>query len=110
MAQPHLQSGQIGSVLPLGTKLATAPSHALLKATQLEVMRVVLPAGKSTPEHQLPGEITVQCLEGAVEFSAGTDKHLMRSGDFLHLDGGVPHALTAREDASLLVTICLCPS
>ena len=109
MAQPHLQSGQIGNVMPLGPDLAATPSHALLKATQLEVMRLVLPAGKSMPEHQVPGEITVQCLEGTVEFSAGTDMHLMRSGDFLHLDGSVPHALTAREDASLLVTICLCP-
>lgn len=109
MAQPHLQSGQIGSVWPLGPKLASTPSYALLKASQLEVMRVVLPAGKSMPEHQVPGEITVQCLEGVLEFRVGTDNHIMRAGDFLHLDGSVPHALTARDDASVLVTICLCP-
>lgn len=110
MAQPHLQSGQIGSVLPLGYSLTQTPSYALLKAAQLEVMRVVLMAGKSMPEHQVQGEITVQCLEGIVEFRAGPDIHLMHAGAFLHLDGGVPHALTAREDASVLVTICLLPS
>lgn len=109
MAQPHLQSGQIGSVLPLGSSLTKTPSYALLKAAQLEVIRVVLMAGKSMPEHQVQGEITVQCLEGVAEFRAGTEMHRMRAGDFLHLDGGVPHALTAREDASLLVTICLLP-
>lgn len=107
MAQPHLQSGQIGSVLPLGPKLASTPSYALLKATQLEVIRVVLPAGKSMPEHQVTGEITVQCLEGTVEFRAGAENILMRAGDFLHLEGSVPHALTAQDDASVLVTICL---
>lgn len=107
MAQPHLRSGQIGSVLPLGSKLAETPSFALLKATQLEVIRVVLLAGKSMPVHQVPGEITVQCLEGVLEFSAHAQQHVLRAGDFLHLDGGVPHALTAREDCSVLVTICL---
>lgn len=62
MAQPHLQSGQIGTVLPLGAAVRTTPSYALLKARQLEVMRLVLLAGKSMPEHQVTGEITVQCL------------------------------------------------
>lgn len=107
MAQPHLRSGQIGSVLPLGAQLADTPSFALLKANQLEVMRVVLLAGKSMPVHQVPGEITVQCLEGVLEFRAYSQEHLMQAGDFLHLDGGVPHSLTAREDCSVLVTICL---
>ena len=110
MAQPHLESGQIGSVLPLGARIATTPSYALLKAAQLEVIRIVLLAGKSMPLHQVVGEITVQCLEGAIEFRAGTQNHLMRTGDFLHLDGSVPHALSAREDSSVLVTICLQPA
>ncbi|MBK6613367.1 cupin domain-containing protein [Ottowia sp.] len=110
MAQPHLASGQLGSVLPLGAQLASTPSHALLKAAQLEVMRVVLRAGKAMPEHRVAGEITVQCLEGVVDFRAGADVHRLRAGDFLHLAGGVPHELTAREDASLLVTICLLPA
>lgn len=109
MALPHLKSGQLGNTLPLGSALAQTPSHALLKASQLEVIRVVLLAGKSMPEHRVSGEITVQCIEGAIEFFAGTDMHLMRAGDFLHLVGGIPHTLTAREDSSVLVTICLCP-
>ena len=110
MAQPHLQSGQIGSVRPLGSSLAQTPSYALLKASQLEVIRVVLLAGKRMPEHLVQGEITVQCLEGVIDFRAGADTHQMRAGDFMHLDGSVPHALSAQEDASVLVTICLLPS
>ena len=107
MAQPHLAPGQIGSVLPLGSKLAQTPSYALLKAPQLEVIRVVLSAGKTMPGHQVAGEITVQCLEGVVDFRLGREVRHMRAGDFLHLPGGAPHELTAVEDASLLVTICL---
>ena len=81
MAQPHAQSGQIVSVRPLGAALAQASSTAILKAGQLEVMRIVLLTGKSLPEHMTRGEATVQCIEGEVEFLV--------------------------QDASLLVTLCL---
>lgn len=110
MAQPHLAPGEVGSVLPLGGKLAHTPSYALLKAPQLEVMRLVLLAGKTMPGHQVAGEITVQCLEGVVNFRIGATVRRLRAGDFLHLRGGEPHELTAVEDASLLVTVCLVPA
>lgn len=107
MALPHLSSGQLASVLPLGPRLAGTPSRALLKSAQFEVLRLVLRAGETLPSHQVPGEITVQCLEGVVDFKAGAATHRMAIGDFLHLDGHVPHEIKGVEDASLLVTICL---
>lgn len=107
MALPHLASGEIKSVLPLGPQLANIPSHALLKSAQMEVLRVILLAGQTLPGHTVPGEITVQCLEGALDFIAGDQTHRMHAGDFLHLDAATPHALHAREDCSVLVTICL---
>ena len=107
MALPHAQSGQIVSVRPLGERLPDTLTTAILKAGQLEVMRVVLPAGKSMREHQTPGEITVQCLEGTVHFQSGGATQLLRAGDLVHLQPKALHALTAVQDASLLVTICL---
>jgi len=107
MAQPHAQSNQIVSVRPLGEQLSGATTTAILKAEQLEVMRVVLPAGKEMREHSAPGEITVQCLEGRIEFRTPETTHLLAAGDFLHLRRQQPHALKALEDASALVTICL---
>lgn len=109
MALTHTSSGQVVSVLPLGDRLAQATTSAILKAGQLEVMRVVLRAGKSMREHHTPGEITVQCLEGTVEFKVGGETHLLRAGDLVHLPPRALHTLTAVEDASLLVTICLAP-
>lgn len=108
MALPHAQSGQIVSVRPLGDRLADSVTTAILKAGQLEVMRVVLPVGKSMKEHQTPGEATVQCLEGVVEFvteEEGTQQ--LRAGDFVHLAPRALHAIKAVEPASLLVTLCL---
>lgn len=109
MAQPHVQSGQVASVLALGERLRGTRTTALLKAEQLEIVRLVLPAGSSLPEHQAPGEITVQCLEGRIEFTLPGAVHVMEAGDFIHLRGGEPHALRAVQDASALVTICLLP-
>ena len=107
MAQPHLTPGQLGSVAPLGAAAASTPSFALVKGRQLEVMRLVLPAGKALPAHSAPGEITVQCLEGRVQFEAAGQTHAMQAGDFLWLPAGEPHALRTEADASLLVTVSL---
>ena len=109
MALPHAQSGQIVSVRPLGDRLPEAVTAAILKAGQLEVMRVVLPAGKSMKEHQTPGEATVQCLEGVVEFATEDENQQLHPGDFVHLAPRALHSLKAVEHASLLVKICLRP-
>ncbi len=110
MAQPHALSGQVLSVAPLGAALAGARTAALVKARQLEVVRLVLPAGQRLREHRVPGEITVQCLEGEVEFDVAGMPRRLAAGDWLHLAAREPHALRALSDASLLVTICLLPA
>lgn len=107
MALPHARSGEVVSIRPLGEQLAGAMTAAIIKAAQLEVIRVVLPAGKEMRQHHVPGEITVQCLEGEVELHCGTSASLLRAGDLVHLSADEPHALRGLKDASLLVTICL---
>jgi len=109
MAIPHAQSGQVVSVRPLGDRLPETATTAILKAGQLEVMRVVLPVGKSMKEHQTPGEATVQCIEGIVEFASDGSTQQLHAGDFVHLAPRALHALKAVQHASLLVTICLRP-
>jgi quercetin dioxygenase-like cupin family protein len=107
MALQRITSGQLADVRPLGERLGSSTTAAILKAGQLEVIRIVLPAGKGLPEHAAPGEITVQCIEGCVDFSTHSATHRMRAGDLIHLTAGQPHALSAIESASLLLTICL---
>ena len=108
MAIPHARSGQIVDILPGDGTLPSAKSFALFKSAQLEVMRVVLPAGKAFPPHRVAGEITVQCLEGRMAFSVDGASQDLRAGQLLHLEGGVLHGLVGIEDASALVTIVLC--
>ncbi len=107
MAIPHAQPGQPVDIRPFGPLLAQQQTVALFKSQDLEVMRVVLPAGKSLPPHHVPGEITVQCIEGEVEVSAEGRTQALAAGQVLYLRRSVMHSLIALRDASLLVTIAL---
>ena len=107
MAIPHAKSGDVIDVRPLGTAIAQAKTHTLVKTERLEVIRLVVPGGKDIPTHQVPGEITVQCLEGRIAFTAGGTARELTAGQMLHLSGAEPHALHGVEDASVLVTILL---
>jgi quercetin dioxygenase-like cupin family protein len=107
MAIPHAASGEVVDVRPLGTKLGESRTQVLVKTPTLEIVRLVLPAGKQLAEHRAPGEIVVQCLEGLVRFDAGGMSRELGAGDLLYLDASAPHALEALRDTSLLVTLLL---
>jgi quercetin dioxygenase-like cupin family protein len=106
MALHHAEPGEVVDVRPLGKDLRDSRNETLLRSEQLQVFRVVLLAGEEFSDHAVPGEITVQCLEGAIDFRIGRDDvQRLAAGHLLYLDGGQPHALTALEDASVLVTV-----
>ncbi len=107
MAIPHAHSGQLIDICAFGGGFATARNTALFKTSEIEVMRLVLPAGKSMPAHKVVGEITVQCLEGKIEFAYVGGTTVLGAGQMLYLSGGVEHSLLGLEDASVLVTIVL---
>jgi len=107
MAIQHATAGQVIDVRPLGTAFANAQTQTLLKTETLEVIRIVLVAGKEIAPHQVPGEITVQCLEGRVDFRARDTTRELTAGTLLYLEGGDEHSLQAKENSTLLVTIVL---
>ncbi|TWU25982.1 cupin domain-containing protein [Bythopirellula polymerisocia] len=107
MAIPHAKSAEVVDIRPLDTKLHTAQTTTLVKTDSLEVIRLVLPAGKEIEPHSVVGEITVQCLEGDVLFRAGGLDCKLSSGHLMYLAGSAEHSVRAIEDSSLLVTIVL---
>lgn len=109
MALHHALPGEIVDVRPLGDKLRRTFTATLLISDHLQVFRLILPEGKEFREHKVPGEITVQCLEGVIEFSTSGQTQHLKAGELLYLDGGDPHALKGIEDASALVTVFLKP-
>ena len=102
----HAQPGEIIQ-LPLGADLGNATTTTLAKTASLELIRIVLAAGKEIPTHSAPGEITVQCLEGRIAFTAESKTQELKAGELLYLAAGRPHALKASEYSSLLVTLLL---
>ena len=105
MALHHAESGEIVDVRPLGEKLKQEIPVTLVKTAHLQVFRYVLLKGKEFAEHKVRDGITVQCLEGVVEFSSHERTQILRAGELVYLAGDVPHALKGIEDASVLVTI-----
>jgi quercetin dioxygenase-like cupin family protein len=100
----HAKPGEVIS-LPLGPALGSSKTTTLAKTADLELIRLVLPAGKEIRTHQAPGPITVQSLEGRVAFTAGGNTQELAAGQMLCLSAAEPHSVRAIEDSSLLVTI-----
>jgi quercetin dioxygenase-like cupin family protein len=107
MVIAHAKPGELVDVRPRGLALASDQTQTLVRAGQVEVIRLVVTAGKEIAEHKAKGELVVQCLEGRVAFTAlGTTQDL-EAGQLLYLPAGEPHSVKGAEDASLLLTILL---
>jgi quercetin dioxygenase-like cupin family protein len=103
MALKHALPGEIVDLRPLGSALASATTSALVKSDRFEAVRLIVRAGTTIPSHQVPGHVTLHCLEGRV--ALGPLGAEMFAGDWLYLDRGEPHSVRGIEDASLLLTI-----
>ena len=64
----------------------------MVKTDSLEVIRLILPAGKKIKRHEVLGEITVFCLEGKIAFEAGDSECQLTAGKLIHLAGSVGQA------------------
>src|ERR1019366_5355797 len=100
MSIQHTKPGEMIQ-LPLGAALRNSKTMTVVKTADLELIRLVLPAGKEIPIHKAPGEITVQCLEGRVAFTAGGKTQELTAGRLLYLTAGEPYAVTGIENSSL---------
>lgn len=107
MAIPHAVSGQVVDLLSAVDPLTEARTVAIFKSRAMEVMRLVLPEGKTMAPHSVKGDITVQCLAGEINFFASGEVRRIAAGQLLWLEGGVEHSLTAVVDAQVLLTIAL---
>lgn len=105
MALRHATSGEIVRIGELGSASENVPSTAIVRDDHIEVMRLVLSAGKTVAEHGVDGPITLHCLQGAVEVRAHNETKLLRAGELMYLAGAVAHGFRAVEDTSLLATV-----
>lgn len=81
-----------------------AMTTALVKTDGFEAVHLVLRAGDEIAGHKVPGHATVHCLEGLVLLNMA-EKVQLAAGDWLYLDRGQQHSVSAIEDSALLLTI-----
>lgn len=106
MALQRAKPGEVVDLNPFGSRIGGARTQALVKSDGFEAVRLVLPAGTQISPHAVEGEITLHCLEGAVEVKTEEPSEL-GSGEWMFLPGGTPHSVHAIADSSLLLTIIL---
>src|ERR1700689_3201653 len=105
MALHHAKPGEIVHLRPLGPALKDPATAAIVKSDRFETMRLIVRAGAEIPSHEVSGNITLHCLEGAVELGLKDAAVQLNAGDWIYLDGGEAHSVKGLEDSSLLMTI-----
>ncbi|WP_415755518.1 hypothetical protein [Pseudomonas leptonychotis] len=104
MALKHATSGEVLELLP-ATPTHEQISQALVCAPRLEVMRLVLEAGKVIPGHAVAGPLTIHCLLGSVDVEADGEWQTLQEHQLMYVAEGVEHALQTEVGAIVLVTL-----
>lgn len=103
MALTHTPAGEVFSGRPLGEALGTTRTHTLVRDTDLQVIRLVLQAGQTLPEHRVPERLVIQCVEGSITFETQGKRLTLGPGELCHIAGGQAHAVHATQPASVLL-------
>jgi quercetin dioxygenase-like cupin family protein len=105
MALYHATSGEI---IDLANPPQDAPeeaSTALFRTDDIEVIRRVLQPGQAVPQHEVNGDITLQCLTGSVKLIAHGKTQALPPGHLAYVAACEPYALQADQESVVLMTI-----
>jgi quercetin dioxygenase-like cupin family protein len=107
MALPHAQPLDVINVAPLADALKGAVSTSLIKTDGVQLLHLVLRAHQDQPEHHVDRECVIHCLEGVVEVVWPGGVRQLAAGNVVVLPPRQKHALRARTDCAVLVTLLL---
>jgi quercetin dioxygenase-like cupin family protein len=77
----------------------------LFKSPTTKEVRIAFKAGQKMKEHQTPYPISVEMVDGELDFGVEGTVHHLKKGDLLYLDGAIPHDLHAITDAIVRLTL-----
>ena len=98
------QSGVCSLLAPVENVAHGIVSRAVLTTPELRLTLFHFAAGQELSEHTSTARALVQVLSGTCQFTVGPTVHTLKPGDLLHLPPGAPHALSAPEAFSMLLT------
>jgi quercetin dioxygenase-like cupin family protein len=80
-------------------------ARTLVKEGPLRVTLVVMRAGGHIAAHRAGGPISVQVLDGDIEFRVGGREHRLAAGDLLVVDAGLEHDVASEAGGTFLLTV-----
>lgn len=107
MSEMKSSPGEVIDVGTLQSGSVTAEVVPLIKTSELEIFRVVLPSGSTVPAHEFSREVVVHCLEGRVELTWSSGVHDLAAGQMIQYCSYERFSLRGLEDSSLLITAAL---
>ncbi len=82
------------------------PSISVLFETETtKEIRIVFKKEQLMKEHKTSFPITVEIFEGAIDFGVNGIIYNLLKGDWVLLDGGIPHDLVAKQGSIVLLTL-----
>ncbi|RTZ99845.1 MAG: cupin [Deltaproteobacteria bacterium] len=77
----------------------------LFETATTKEIRIVFKKDQHMKKHQTAFPITVEMVDGELDFGVEDTVHSLVKGDILSLDGDVPHDLAAKSDAIVRLTL-----
>lgn len=79
----------------------------LLETESSKEIRILFKKGQSMQKHQTPYPITVEIIEGTINFGVNDESFNLVKGDLVALKGAVAHDLKAKEDSIVRLSLSL---
>ncbi|GLR19500.1 cupin domain-containing protein [Portibacter lacus] len=77
----------------------------LLETERSKELRITFKKGQVMKKHKTPFPIVIEIFDGEIAFGAEDKVTIVKRGDMLSLDGGIPHDLTANEESIVRLTL-----
>jgi len=105
MATHHAAPSEIVDLETWAQDVPNEKTKVIAKTDEMELVRLVLTAGKEFPHHKVLGPTVIHCITGEIECAAMGGTQVLASGQLLYLMPDEPHSVTAVFDSVVLLTI-----
>ncbi len=105
MATHHASPSEIVDLETWAQDLPSEHAKTIVKTHEMELARLVFPAGEEFKSHKVSGPIVVHCIKGEIEFTAMGATQTLKLGQLMYLMPDEPHSIRAVNDAVVLLTI-----
>jgi quercetin dioxygenase-like cupin family protein len=105
MATHHASPSEIVDLETWAQDLPNEHAKAIVKTPEMELARLVYPAGGKFPHHKVSGPIVIHCIKIEIEFVAMGMTRILKTGQLVYFLPDEPHSIQAIADAIVLLII-----